>query len=564
MQTSLNKRMLAFCIFTSLFLHFLSLFMLQHHSIWFTASIDARSVHAMQSWRKEQILKETFQTLSKKETAPKTALQKMKASEPFAYSFQEPKVEPMNLFSLEKPWHHANMLITHSHFLPTIPPSPKMTLELNLAGFSAPSQPNPPEPQTHDSRAPKHPEWPSALAQLMPPNIEELRTPMIAYEAQRHNATEMTEQCSARRALLTIPEPPMPSFPSLDELETTTYSDFFDLDLVCLPKQGESGFLFAITIIPRSDLQLPKLHQHYNFLIDRANCIQRDRLLASKNAILKALNELAPDDTFNIIVFDSKIEKLFSGSRSPDGLSLAQAKTFLEKITLGSFFAPADLYKSLLLTIPEQIRDDELYTAILMSDGENLAKKSALHSILQTWTWQNSGKVSLFTVSMGYDAQLANLDVASVLNKGHLYTSTTHSGIKRKLLKLMKTIQTPLAKNISCHAISNSNNHPIELYPGSRELPNLYLDQPLVIIGSCDSMDDFILFVQGRLKDRWMNIKKTVSFVNAKKGGQSLNQEWAHHQAYRCYKHYVQDTDIAHLTEAREWLEPFDIKPAFQ
>ena len=93
---------------------------------------------------------------------------------------------------------------------------------------------------------------------------------------------------------------------------------------------------------------------------------------------------------------------------------------------------------------------------------------------------------------------------------------------------------------------------------------HLYLDQPFVIIGSCESMDDFILFVQGRLKERWMHIKKKISFVNAKKGGDTLKQQWALQQAYQCYERYVVDDNPDHLSQARQLLEPFDIQPAFQ
>lgn len=538
--------------------------MLQRHSIWFTASTDAKSSHAIQSLRKEQILKETFQTLSKNETIALGEPRKIKTAEPLAYSLPNTKTGRSDLFPLEQNRHDGNTLIMRSDSSPVIRPPPKTTIELNLSGFSVLFQPNPPENKPLSKLPQKHPEWPVTLAQLMPPNIETEHIPMIAYENRSIDTPEMMDQSIARRALLTIPSPPLPSFPTLDELETTTYSDFFDLDLVCLSKQEETGYLFAITIIPRADLQLPKLHQHYNFLIDRSNCIQRDRLIASKNAVSKSLNDLSPDDTFNIIAFDGKIEKLFSGSKSPDAVSIAQAKAFLDQINLGSFFSPADLYNPLLITLPEEIRDDELYTVILLSDGENLGKKSALRSILQNWTWQNNGKVALFSVGVGSDPQLANMEVACALNKGRLYTSPTKTGIKRKLFKLMKNIQTPLAKNISSHAIGKSGAHSIELYPGSQELPHLYLDQPFVIIGSSDSLDDFILFVQGRLKDRWMNIKKTISFVNAKKGSQSLKEEWAHHQAYRCYKSYVLDANPSHLAEAREWLQPFDIEPAFQ
>jgi len=538
--------------------------MLQSRSLWFNTPINTRTSHALQNARKEQILKETFQTLSKNEHSSKSEPKIIKEAIPLAYSIPDKHANRADLVMFQRERLDANILVASLDFNPAIRVPSQTTIELNLAGFSMPSRPNPPEQKLRMALPQKHPEWPVALAELMPPNIETLHVPMVAYENRAMAASEILDQGVARRALLTIPNPPLPSFPTLDELETNTYSDFFDLDLVCLSRQEEGGYLFAITIIPHADLQLPKFDQHYNFLIDRANSIQRDRLVASKNAVLKALNELSPDDTFNIIVFDNKVEKLFSSSKSPDVVTISQAKSFLDTVNLGSFFTPADLYKSLLLTLPQQVRNDELYTNILMTDGENLAKKSAQHSILQTWTWQNNNRVALYSISMSSDHQLANLDVASALNKGCLYTSTTNSGIKRKILKLMKNIQTPIAKNISCHAINKSSSQPIELYPGSYELPYLYLDQPFVIIGVTDSLDDFILFVQGRLKDRWMNIKKTISFVNAKKASQSLKQEWAHHQAYRCYNRYTRDANPSHLAEAREWLQPFGIPPAFQ
>jgi hypothetical protein len=128
----------------------------------------------------------------------------------------------------------------------------------------------------------------------------------------------------------------------------------------------------------------------------------------------------------------------------------------------------------------------------------------------------------------------------------------------------MKTIQTPLAKNIACRAISKSQKNVIELFPRPSQTPHLYLDQPFVIIGSSENLDDFILFVQGRLKDKWLNIKKTVSFVNAKKGSNAVKQEWALQKAYQCYERYVLDDNPKHLAEAQEWLKPFDIQPAFQ
>jgi Ca-activated chloride channel family protein len=341
-------------------------------------------------------------------------------------------------------------------------------------------------------------------------------------------------------------------------------SEYFDSELVFLPREDGPGYIFALTVIPRPDLHLPKIRQHVTFLIDRSNSIQRERLAATKSAVQKAVEELYPDDTFNVIVFDSKLEKLFPSSVPADADHFEQAEMSLKKITLGSFFSPADPYKALFLTIPMIVQDDELYTAILITDGESLAKKNIQRSLLQDWTYQNGGRVSLYSLGMGADQHLATIDAACAFNKGRLISSTTHRGLKRKLLKLMKNIRAPVAKNITCKAISRSPKTTIELFPKSHTAPHLFLDHPYVIVGSTDSLDDFILFVQGRLKGQWLNIKKPISFLNAKRGGNTLRAEWALQRAYQKYAEYVRDDNPAHLTEARALLEPFDLQTAFE
>ncbi|MBF8263718.1 MAG: hypothetical protein HW387_1383 [Parachlamydiales bacterium] len=538
--------------------------MLQHQSAWFSTSIHRLSQNK-KSLPKNEILRESFQALLKKQPTVKAAPQAIQRPEQLTQQpshRRELDTKDLQAFRFTESL-HANKLLVSNKPLPVLKPLADPTLALDLKGFSIPQRSLAHEPKRPFSLPAQLPDQSRAFAKLPLPAPQLAQPPLIAYATRDIDLSELADLGANRRALLTIPTPPLPSFPTLDELETTNYSDSFELDLVCTPN-GDHGFLFALTLIPKEDLQLPKIHQHFSFLIDRANSIQRERLLASKAAVMKAIEDLSPDDTFNIIVFDSKVEKLFSGSHPPDHVSIAQAIAFLDKINLGSFFAPADLYNPLLLTLPDQIADDAIHTAVLLTDGENLAKKNAMRALLQTWTWQNNGKVALFTVAMGNDPHLATLDVASAFNKGRLYYSPTKRGIKRKMMKLMKNIQTPVAKNISCRAISPSQSHSIVLFPRPNESPHLYLGQPFVIIGSCDSMDDFILFVQGRLKDRWMNIKKTISFVNAKKGGAALQQQWAQQQAYRCYERYVHDDNPKHLQEASQWLEPYDIESAFQ
>lgn len=364
--------------------------------------------------------------------------------------------------------------------------------------------------------------------------------------------------------MLSVQAPVLPELPTLDELETVNLSDAFEMDLSFVEKD-EGGYLFAITLLPRKDLELPKIRQHVTFLIDRSNSIQRDRLMGLKNAVRKALHELQPDDTFNIIAFDSKVDKLFTKMAAPTPAAIAQAEKFLDDIQLGSLFSSADLYKPLLHTIPAAPGEDEIYTAVLLTDGASLGKRGAKSKLLQQWTQQNQGRLSLYTVAMTSDNQLSTLETVSALNKGKLLHATTNRGLKRKLLKLMKMIHTPVAKNIAIRAIvPGSGISKIVLSPSSEAAAPLYLNQPYVLLGSAETLDDFILFFQGRMKDKWLNLRKDVSFLNAKRGGMALHTEWALQSAYRCYNDYARDNQPSHLAEAKAILEPLGLSMAIE
>jgi hypothetical protein len=125
----------------------------------------------------------------------------------------------------------------------------------------------------------------------------------------------------------------------------------------------------------------------------------------------------------------------------------------------------------------------------------------------------------------------------------------------------MRDIHVPLAKNLMCKVIPLSTNSKIEIFPRLEQTPNLYLNHPFVILGSTQTMDNFILFVQGRLNNRWLNIKKNVSFLNAKQGSLTLKREWALRSSYKCYEHYFKENNSASLTEAREILAAYDLPP---
>lgn len=549
-----NNRILYGCFAISLLFHVLSLVFLQRYSLWFSSPQKYNEVSGWLSLvdkkERDEILQIAFEGMEEGEGSAIVKKEKEKpihlrsslptAEHESAIHFSLPNITlattPAAIPKFTMPSDAINLLdhlpkelalssSNLSSFLPTPHTAP---LLLGSASLSFPK------------------EFPSAALQPPPAST---------------NAT-LTETANTACKPTLIALPQLSKIPTLAELDTASYSDSFDTDLVFLPKEDESGYIFALTLIPERDLELPRIKQHFTFLIDRSNSVQQGRLNAAKAAVHRALDELLPEDTFNIIAFDSKLDKMSPNPVACSNKSKAMAESFLEKIHLGSFFASGDLYKPLLQIVPYSVEQDELHTAIILTDGESLNKKSMQKAVLHHWTQYNQGKISLYAIGMNQDPHIGALDIATLFNRGKLTHVSTTRGMKRKLLKLLKTVQNPIAKDIGCKAISKSPHAHISLF--SDQMAHLYLDQPYVILGETDTLDDFILFVQGKLKDRWLNIKKTITFLNAKKGNKALKEEYALHQAYHLYERYVADDNPKHLAEANLLIEPYHHKVALQ
>lgn len=354
----------------------------------------------------------------------------------------------------------------------------------------------------------------------------------------------------------------LPMLPGLKDLHTISCEEWFDLDVVFMPEQ--EGYCFAITLIPKTDIPLPRLKQHLFFLIDTSNAIQKDRLKITQDATIRSFSYLEEGDTFNILAYDHKVKKLSSQSLPINAEEKSYAKGFLKDLRLGNLFTLADPFKPLNLLLFEPIPEEEIGHIFLITNGDGISNQSKNPYFIHSWTGQNQGKYVLNILSLAEDNNLSLLDAFATLNKGQLYLSITKSGLKRKLQKMVKSTSSPLAKDLMLTPISSAPNLQIELLPSTQTLPILYAGQPFVIWGKAPSLENFTLFLQGKNKNKWLNFKKKISLQEAKLAPSHLMEKWALQKAYYYYELYFKEGDSSHLLKANDILRPYQLEAAFQ
>jgi hypothetical protein len=341
-------------------------------------------------------------------------------------------------------------------------------------------------------------------------------------------------------------------------------SNDFTLQVEYTPKPSGTGYLFRLSLLPKGEVTFRRIAHNIFFLIDRSHSIRAERYEISKSAVAEALAFLQEGDTFNIVLFDDKVVRLSEKNLIWNEENLVKAKEFLTQQPYRGVFASTDLYSSLGHMIPSAVTENEVNTAIVLSDGDTDLKREKQRLAVAQWTQQNQGRVSLYSVVSGQGSHLALLDLLSVVNKGGLYSAPLDEGLPSALAQLMQTIQNPIGKEISTSAVAVSEAAEIFLFPRIARLPNLYEHAPYVVYGSIDRLEDFHLFLQGKHYQHALDIKQTVSFRNAQLVQEdSLVKMWVLQHAYDLYDRYLRLGDVAALHEANRLLTSYHLPTPF-
>jgi hypothetical protein len=333
----------------------------------------------------------------------------------------------------------------------------------------------------------------------------------------------------------------------------------FDLHIEYAHKKERPGYVFKLILTPKPELCARRMVQNYYFLIDRSNSIPRGRFTLNKEIVAKALGCLKQGDTFNILLFDDRVVKLAEKPVEWNQENLIFAHDFLEKQQHGGYFAATDLYSTLGKVLPQNPKEDEMHTAILLSDGDTYLPIEKQRQTIGSWTLQNGGKIALYTVTSGGGNNLPLLELISVFNKGMLLYSPDPTQIQERFIDLVKMIRNPIGKDLTLTALSTDHQMSVRLQPKERHLPHLYLNRPYVVYGSTNRLSDFVLFIQGSALGKPIDLKKTVSFKEARSSTPDLEKRWVQLIAYEHYHNFLKEGNQKHLEVAKRLLQPYKL-----
>lgn len=271
---------------------------------------------------------------------------------------------------------------------------------------------------------------------------------------------------------------------------------------------GGDAIYAQLMMLPPLSGSISRQSREVVFIIDTSGSMEGDSLRQASSALIKGLEELQPDDRFNLIRFSSDTAVLFNESLPAIEENLNLARHYIDGLSAngGTVMAPA---LDAAFSLPVQF--GLMRQVIFVTDGSVGNEKALLSDIAE-----DLGDSRLFTVGIGSAPNTWFMRKAAEIGRG----SHTHIGkldeVELRMSKLWTNIRLPALSDICVDWGTDA-----EYFP--EIIPDLYAGEPLWVVARLSLLPGQIS-VCGLLNGQnWENISQPFET----KGSNTIATLWA-------------------------------------
>ncbi len=220
-------------------------------------------------------------------------------------------------------------------------------------------------------------------------------------------------------------------------------------------------------------------------VVDTSGSMGGPSIGQARQALLAALAQLGPGDYFNLIQFNSETEVLFEeGSRQASGDAVAAAERYVRRLHANG---GTEMFPALRRALESPPTPARMRQIVFVTDGA-VSYEGQLFGYLRA----ELGEARLFTVGIGAAPNSHFMRGAAEAGRG----TFTHIGDPRQVEEEMRR----LFSKLDSFALSDLRVDwgGAEAWP--RQIPDLYLGEPLVVAARLSKVDDTIR-IEGRRED---------------------------------------------------------------
>lgn len=290
-------------------------------------------------------------------------------------------------------------------------------------------------------------------------------------------------------------------------------------------EHGDENFFLLMMQPPKKPTsdQIPP--REYVFLIDVSGSMHGFPLSISKNLIRNLVSSLRPIDRFNVMLFESSNDMLYSESVAATEDNINKA---LEVIDRQKGSGGTRMYPAIVNAMNFKETEGFSRTFIIVTDGFVTVEKEAFNYIRS-----NLNKANLFPFGIGSNVNRYMIEGLANAGMGTPYIVTNHTQAETIGQKAIKEISEPVLTNIS---IDWGDFDIYDVEPVA--IPDVFAERPMLVYGKYKGSAKGTITVSGLAGNSAYEQKFDVGKAR-KENNQALRYLWARNQI-RYYDDYAQ------------------------
>ena len=308
------------------------------------------------------------------------------------------------------------------------------------------------------------------------------------------------------------------------EIQYETIRDKVDVNVIRYTPTPEDSIgtdsYYAVWITPPDSLGPEEvIPKKIVFTADVSSSMEGERIEQLKEALLAFLDNLSPNDMFNIVTFGTTVIPYKPDLVQATAEEIEAAKTFI--IDIGAL-GLTNIDEALKFSLQQSFTDQFVNMIIFITDGYPTWGETFVPNILENVKNANTHNVKIFSFGVGEDVSKSLLVQMAVQNGGYATFVEKDDDIATIVSNHFKRISMPVLTDLEIviEGLVTSDKFP-------RPLPDLFWGSQVMQLGIYKNSGTFPVFLNGKIRGKNVSFRADANFSNEPGGHRFVPRLWA-------------------------------------
>lgn len=232
-----------------------------------------------------------------------------------------------------------------------------------------------------------------------------------------------------------------------------------------------------LMVMPPQAAALPRhVGRELVLVVDTSGSMHGDSIEQARAAVLRALQQLGPDDRFNVIQFNTDVHALFESARPADQAHLQRAMRYVRGLRADG---GTEMLPAMRLALRDPRPSGLLRQVVFLTDGA-VGNEPALFDAVA----QDIGASRLFTVGIGSAPNALFMTRAAQAGRGTFTYIDSSAQVQATIDRLFHQLSAPVLTDLQLHWRRGDGDAVTQQTPA--QVADLYAGEPLIVAVAAD------------------------------------------------------------------------------